>query len=98
MMIDQYNFHLEIISLFAHVFSLIVNSPTIEVFDHFSIVNTERPGSDSLSENHSVWALALRSNIMKIIEDEVMQGLSCLQNSAFGLSSPRTTCMEECLT
>ena len=28
--------------------------------------------------------------MIKIIEDGVMQGLSCLQNSAFGLSSPRT--------
>ena len=78
MMIDQYNFHLEIISLFAHLFSLIVKSPTIEVFDHFSVVNTERPGSDILSDNHSVWTLALRSNMIKKIEDGVMQGLSCL--------------------
>ena len=43
MMFVRYNFHLGIISLFAHVFSLIVNSPTIEVFDHFNVVNMERP-------------------------------------------------------
>ena len=98
MLIDRWNFHLEIISLFEHMFSLIVKSPTIKVFDHFSIVNMERLGSDSLSENHSVWALELQSNMMKIIEDGVMQGLSCLQNSTFGLSNPRTTCIEECLT
>ena len=42
-MIDRYNFHLEIISLFAHLFSLIVNSQTIKVFDHFNVVNMERP-------------------------------------------------------
>ena len=42
MMIDRYNFLLEIIPLFAHVFSSIVNSPTIEVFDHFYVVSMER--------------------------------------------------------
>ena len=36
--------------------SLIVNSPTIEVFAHFNVVNMERPGSDLISENHSVLA------------------------------------------
>ena len=34
----------------------------------------------------------------KIIEDGVMQGLSCLQNSAFGSSCSWMTCMDGCLT
>ena len=42
-MFDRYNFHLEIISLVAHLFSSIVKSQTIEVFDHFNVVNMERP-------------------------------------------------------
>ena len=70
-MIDRSNFYLEIRFLVVH---LLFKSPIIEVFDYFSVVNTERPGSDALSKNHSVWTLALRSNMMEIMKTELCKG------------------------